>query len=187
MNILLIGMPGSGKSTVATLLSEYLPTFQKIEIDDLIINKIGCSLEQYINKYGVEKFKLIENNIINKVIKKAQQSIISPGGSIVYYHDIMDYICKSDNFLVIHLHSELDDLLQRTECFKNRGVIMDKSVQFPYKQLFNERMPLYSEYSKKTFYTSHSSPQETTIDIINYLYTITELYNLDFEINNNDN
>ena len=175
MNILFIGMPGSGKSTIANLLSEYLPTFKKIEIDDIISEKIGCSLEKYINDNGSEKFKEIERDVIYEVLSNAERTIISPGGSIIYYDEIMEYVRKNKTFLIIHLHSELDDLLQRTECFKNRGVIMNKNAQFPYKQLFNERMPLYGEYAKKTFYTTFRSPEETTMDIVNYLYEITEL------------
>ena len=187
MNILLIGMPGSGKSTIANLLSQYFPTFTKIEIDDLIRETIGCSLEDFINKHGVDEFKIIEKQIVSDVIIHAERAIISPGGSIVYYDDLMKRVCNDKKFLVIHLHSELDDLLQRTDCFKNRGVVMNKNVQFPHKQLYNERMPMYREYANKTFYTTYCSPSQTTLDIVNYLCEINEIDKSNCETYNHKN
>jgi len=145
MNIVFIGMPGSGKSTVSSIVAEN-KNKTLIEIDSVIIEKLGMKLQKYIDMFGNQKFKEKENEIIMNIIKNSNNSIISTPGSIIYYTDVMEYIKNNKNYTTIYLECPLSFILERTNNFKDRGVVLNKDDKNPFKTLYDERVPIYEKY-----------------------------------------
>lgn len=145
MNILFTGLPGSGKSTISEIVSKSINK-ELIDIDSIIIKDIKMDLQKYIDTYGNEKFKAKEKEIILNIINKANNSIISPPGSIIYYEDIMELVMKKSNFIIVYLECDLKCILKRTNNFYNRGVVLDKNAEDPFDKLYKERVPLYEKY-----------------------------------------
>lgn len=145
MNILFTGLPGSGKSTISEIVSKSINK-ELIDIDSIIIKDIKMDLQKYIDTFGNDKFKEKERAIILNIINNANNTIISPPGSIIYYKDIMELIMDKDNFVVVYLECDLKRILKRTNNFYNRGVVLDKNAEDPFDKLYKERVPLYEKY-----------------------------------------
>ena len=145
-SIMLIGLPGSGKSYFCNKL-KYILNKEIIDLDKIIIDDIG-SLHDYINKHGVEKFTNKEYNICSKILDNYNNNIISPGGSIVYYDDIMSKLKKQTDIIIIFLNVSLNEVLKRTNNFENRGVVLDNTISKyeSYKKMYKERLILYKNY-----------------------------------------
>lgn len=167
MNILFIGMPGAGKSTLSHLLAKKINK-SHIEIDDIIRSKLGMQLQEYIDLYGNEKFKECEGEIILTLLKNAKDSIISPPGSIIYYTDVINYLKNNSNYIIIYLECSLNNILQRTNNFKDRGVIIDLNKENPYKALYEERAPYYESLCCLKYNTTEKE----------IIYTVQELENM---------
>ena len=163
MNILFVGMPGSGKSTISSLLSKKINK-SCIEIDEHIEKKINMPLQKFIDIYGNELFKEKEEEIILSILKSAKNNIISPPGSIIYYSSVMEYIRNNNNYIIIYLECSLERILNRTNYFKNRGVIMDLSLKNPYEVLYNERVPYYEKICN--FKCDSEQPLDILLDTI---------------------
>ena len=160
MNILLIGMPGAGKTTMCSLLSKKMNKMF-IEIDEIIESKLNMKLQAYIDTYGNEAFKKKEGEIILNILKTTKNGIISPPGSIIYYPKVIDYLKNNKDYLIIYLECSLESILKRTNRFKDRGVVMDISKTDPYLTLYNERVPLYESICT----VKVNSEQEITIQL----------------------
>lgn len=142
MNILFIGMPGAGKTTICSLLSEKINK-SLIEMDEIIESKLNMKLQTYMDRYGNESFKEKEGEIILQILKTTKNGIISPPGSIIYYPKVIDYLKNNKDYLIIYLECSLENILKRTNHFKDRGVVMNMNKKDPYLTLYNERVPYY--------------------------------------------
>ena len=107
-NITLIGMPGSGKTTLGKTLAEGL-SYHFIDTDDVIIETYGQPLMELIDKHGTEGFITLEGKILQSI--HTNRAVISTGGSAVYSDGAMQYL-KSTG-IVVYLHHQLDVLAQR--------------------------------------------------------------------------
>jgi len=135
-NIVIIGMPSSGKSTIGILLSE-LMNFSFLDCDDYIKQMEGMTLQQIIDERGVAEFKKIEQARIMEL--NVRNCVIAPGGSVVYYPKAVNHLKKSSIFIFLNVcFSELESRLKNAQM---RGIVGLKNKTF--KQLFNERLPLY--------------------------------------------
>ena len=174
MNLILIGMPGSGKSTISKLLSNKL-NMKYVDVDELIIEKIKSKLQDYIDNYGSEKFLNVEKSVLKECIENLNNTIISPPGSIIYHSEIYDYIIKNKNkFLILYLKCDLSLLLERTNNFKDRGVIIDYSYSNPIQKMYNERCILYEKWADITI-QSEGKPSDV-LKSINNTYLKSNLY-----------
>ena len=145
MNIIFIGMPGSGKTTISYILSKK-KNKNYIELDEIIEEKIGITLQEFIDLYGNEALNKTEKKIIIECLKNAKNSVISTPGSMIYYKDIMEYIKNNHLFTVIYLECDLKCILERTDHFKGRGVILDTTKENPFVFMYEERKPLYEQF-----------------------------------------
>ena len=161
-NVVLIGMPGAGKSTIGVLLAKSL--LMDFVDTDLIIQKIsGKALCDIINEEVIEKFINIENNVICN--EAFVNSVVATGGSVVYGKEAMEKL-KADG-ITVYLKVDSDELHSRIKNIHTRGIAMNEGQSLD--SLYNERAPLYAEYADITIECDGLSPEECVDLIINKL------------------
>ena len=144
MNIVLIGMPGSGKSTIGVLLAKSL-LMDFIDTDLLIQKNTGKSLSELISAHGVDGFNDIENRMLSAV--SCEHSVIATGGSAVYGTSAMENLKR--NAVTVYLKLEPSEIEKRIKNIKTRGISMKPGTTIA--DLYNERAPLYEMYADIVF------------------------------------
>ena len=154
LNLVLIGMPTSGKSTIGKTLSTKLNK-EFIDIDSYIENKYGISIGDYIREKGEKAFREIETMSI-KEIKDYSSSIISTGGGVVLNEENIDYLRQ--NGIIIFINRSLDKLFPSSD----RPLSSDKlSLETKY----NERIDLYKKYADYII-DNNKNIDDSTYDIV---------------------
>lgn len=153
-NIVLIGMPGSGKSTIGRLLAKELNKVS-IDGDTIIEQKEGMKLQEIINTKGNDYFTKLEEEVLSTL--ECENYIISPGGSVCYYPRAMKHL--SDIAEVIYLKVDFKSLEKRVHNLDSRGIVFKPGQSF--EDLYNERTPLYEKYAGLTIDSSKLSPKDT--------------------------
>lgn len=142
-NIVLIGMPGAGKSTIGVLLAKSL--LKEFQDTDLVIQrKCKKSLCDLMDEAGVSAFIDTENEIIKSC--DFENCVIATGGSAVYGREAMEKL--SENGTVVYLSIPVEELQRRIKNIHTRGVAMKKGTTL--YDLFEERRPLYEKYADIT-------------------------------------
>lgn len=139
-NIVLVGMPGVGKSTVGVILAKILG-YRFIDTDLLIQESEGRLLKEIIASEGIDGFIEIENKVNSQI--NAEKSVIATGGSVVYGREAMEHLCEIGT--VIYLSLDYKKLRYRLGNIKNRGVVIRDGQKLI--DLYNERVPLYVKYA----------------------------------------
>ncbi|MEE1352801.1 MAG: shikimate kinase [Acutalibacteraceae bacterium] len=142
-NVVLIGMPGSGKSTIGVLLAKNL-SCQFLDSDLVIQEKIGSRLQDYIDKYGSAAFDEMEDQVNAGI--DVENTVIATGGSAVYGENAMRHFKEIGT--VVYLRVSFEDLLERIPNFESRGISIPEGMTF--QDLYNERIPLYERYADIT-------------------------------------
>jgi shikimate kinase len=142
-NITLIGMPGSGKSTVGIILAKGL-SFGFIDTDVLIQINRGKSLQDIIHGSDYLNLRKIEEEEILKI--NIDKHVIATGGSAVYSENAMSHLQNISN--IIYLDAEIDVIRSRIYNFETRGIAKSKTQTF--QDLFDERQALYRKYAEFT-------------------------------------
>lgn len=139
-NIVMIGMPGSGKSTVGAALAEKLG-MTYVDADRVIEAQYGLKLSQIIEKYGDDGFRQIENEVNASL--DLHRSVIAPGGSVVYGEEAMTHLREIAT--VVYLKLSYATIEERLGDLHARGVTLrpDQTLL----DLYNERIPLYEKYA----------------------------------------
>ena len=141
-NLILIGMPGAGKSSVGVLLAKALgKTF--IDTDLLIQKNEGRLLQDIINNDGLDKFLVIEENTILGL--DTENSIIATGGSVVYSRRAMEHLKAKG--IAIYLKVGLFKLTQRLKNMRTRGIAMKNGQSL--SDLYRERTPMYEKHEER--------------------------------------
>ena len=142
-NIILIGMPGCGKSTVGVVLAKVLG-MDFIDSDLVIQKEMGAKLSQLIDQHGNAGFREIENRI--NAAMEAENSIIATGGSVVYGEDAMRHL--KDIGTVVYLKLSYEAIEDRLGDLHARGVTIKPG--WTLRDLYNERVPLYEKWADVT-------------------------------------
>lgn len=142
-NIVLIGMPGVGKSTLGVVLAKELG-FEFVDADLLIQKREKKLLKDIIAEKGVEGFLAIENDVNASI--EAENTVISTGGSVIYGAEAMEHLKKIGT--VVYLKLDYATLDSRLGSLKGRGVVLKKGQNL--LDLYNERTPLYEKYADIT-------------------------------------
>lgn len=139
-NIVLIGMPGSGKSTVGVILAKVLG-YTFVDSDLLIQKEEKRLLKDIIAKEGQEGFLKIENRVNQSI--DGENTVIATGGSVVYCQEAMEHLRRIGTILYLKLDYQI--LNRRLSNLIGRGVVLKKGQTL--KDLYQERAPLYEKYA----------------------------------------
>jgi len=139
-NIVLIGVPSAGKSTVGVILAKTL-RMNFIDTDIVIQENTGRLLQEIITMDGIDAFLKIEESTILSL--NCTNSIIATGGSVVFRDKSMDYL-KTDG-LVIYLNIVFEEMVQRLNNITTRGIVLTEGQSL--LDMYNQRIPLYEKYA----------------------------------------
>lgn len=161
-NIVLIGMPGVGKSTVGVILAKVLG-YQFIDADLVIQQQEGRLLHEIIEEEGTEGFIQVENRVNASL--SASHAIIATGGSVVYGKEAMEHLREIGT--VVYLEVSFPVLEKRLADIKGRGVVL-KEGQNLY-DLYLERTPLYESYADIRISETGLDIEQTVEQIVSQL------------------
>lgn len=161
-NIILIGMPGSGKSTIGVVLAKVLG-YDFIDSDLLIQKKTKRLLWQIMEEKGIDGFNKIEEEVNSSI--KATNSVIATGGSAVYGEKAMKHLDEIGK--IIYLDVSYLTLKRRLGNLKKRGVVLKPNQTL--KDLYEERLVLYKKYADVTIHADHLDITQTISAIIKVL------------------
>ena len=139
-NIILIGMPGAGKSTIGVILAKVLGK-DFIDADLVIQKEEGRLLSQIIEENGTEGFLKVEERVNRGLNTK--NAVIATGGSVVYGHLAMEHLEKIGT--VMYLKLSYETVISRLRDIRGRGVVLREGQTL--KELYEERVVLYEKYA----------------------------------------
>lgn len=162
-NIVLIGMRGSGKTTIAKLLSQKLNR-EYLELDELMVKKAGLSIPNIVKRYGWEYFRDQESDIA-KMVSSYNNTIISTGGGIVTRNKNIKAIKK--NGVIIYLRTRIETLSNRIGNDSNRPSLTNKKTRREeMEELLKQRKKLYEQAADEIIDTDNLKPEEVTNQIL---------------------
>ncbi len=142
-NITLIGMPGSGKSTVGVVLAKTLG-FSFLDVDLVIQERQGKLLQELLNDLGTERFIDLEGETIRSL--SPSKTVLAPGGSCVLRHDAMLHLKSIGK--VVYLHLSYPALESRIHNLATRGIAFAPGQTL--RDVYDQRAPLYARYADLT-------------------------------------
>ena len=151
--ITLIGMPGSGKSTVGALLATHLD-LPLVDTDHLIEAREGQTLQQIMDGRGHKAFRQIEEAVLLEM--PLAPSVISTGGSVVYSDQIMARLAKAST--IVYLKARYETIEHRVSLAPLRGIASPGGQSL--EEIYRERVPLYERYSELSFATDTGNPDD---------------------------
>ncbi len=153
-NIILTGMPTSGKSTVGVILAKILGK-DFIDSDILIQKREGASLSEIIESKGIDGFLKCEEQALLAI--SVSNTVIATGGSAIYSEAGMKHL--SEEAVVIYLKIGQEDLKKRLKSIKERGVVMRPGESL--EDMFAARSELYERYADITVEEEGASVEDT--------------------------
>ena len=163
-NIVLIGMPGVGKSTVGVILAKVLG-YQFIDADLVIQERKNRLLHEIISEEGLDGFLKAEEEANVHIAKNEKKSIVATGGSVVYCEKAMQELKKTGR--IVYLKLEYEQLKKRLGNLKGRGVVLKDGQDL--KGLYEERIPLYEKYADLTVNEKNLDVEQTLQKIVDRL------------------
>lgn len=158
-NIVLIGMPGAGKSTIGVLLAK--STLMDFTDTDLLIQKkYSSALCDIISEKGIEEFLKIENDVICEA--EFSNCVVATGGSAVYGEEAMETLKSSGT--VVYLKVDAAELEKRINNIHTRGIAMKEGTTI--SELYSERAPLYEKYADITVDCASLTPEQCVDEIM---------------------
>lgn len=152
-NIVLIGMPGAGKSTIGVLLAKEAG-FDFLDTDIEIQNREECLLQDIVDQHGHLALRDIEASVCANL--EARHQVIATGGSVVYSPDAMAHLRTLGP--IIWLKVGYPEIEERIHNFEQRGLAKKEGQTL--QSLFDERQPLYEEYAEIIISCYNKSTEE---------------------------
>lgn len=164
-NIVLIGMPGTGKSTVGRALAERL-NFTFVDVDDLIVQAAGKTLPEILRTDGLEAFLAIEDQV-GRALERTN-TIISTGGSMVLSEGAMQHL-KEDS-LTIWLETPISQISERMpDDLVDRGIAAPTGMTI--REIYDYRKPLYTRYADLII-ASREGEDSTALQVEEVMHTL---------------
>lgn len=135
-NVILVGMPGAGKSTLGVVLSKRIG-YGYIDSDSVIVAREGKRLPELIAELGNDGFLDVEAKVNSAIC--ASRCVIATGGSAIYRSDAIQKL--KENGIVVYLKLSYEEICRRLGDLKTRGVVLKEG--FTFRDLYDERSPLY--------------------------------------------
>jgi len=142
-NIVLIGMPGAGKSSIGVLYAKAIG-YGYIDSDLLIQAREKKLLREIIEEKGVDGFNRVEEEVNSEIW--ADRCVIATGGSVIYGAEAMAHLKEIGK--IVYLELPYDEIARRLGDLKNRGVSIKEGTTL--KELYDERVVLYKKYADLT-------------------------------------
>ncbi len=139
-NIILIGMPGCGKSTVGVVLAKAMG-YRFLDSDLVIQETEGKLLSEIIEEDGLDGFISVENRINSNLSVK--RTVVATGGSVIYGREAMEHLRNIG--IVVYIRLPYEEIKHRLGDLTKRGVAIKDGQTL--KQLYDERSPLYEKYA----------------------------------------
>lgn len=169
MNYVLIGLPGSGKSTIGVMLAKYIG-YGFIDTDLMIQMQEKRKLSEIIAEEGSEGFIQIENRVLSCVA--ADRCVIATGGSAVYGPEAMEHFRNMGKIVYLKIsYSEMQHRIRNN--FRKRGVVLRHGESE--SDLYRERVPLYEKYADITIDEGGRDSEETLQTLLHEIEKDTEL------------
>jgi len=162
MNIYLMGMMGSGKSTVGKTLSQQLGK-PFIDLDLEIEQSTGKTISEIFENDGAEHFRNIESN----QLQQHSDSIVACGGGIILKEE--NRVIIKENGKAILLTASIPELSNRLSASANRPLLTDDNMEETLTKLWLERQLLYLSTADYTIETDGKTPEKITEEILNQL------------------
>lgn len=143
MNIILIGMPGAGKSTIGVILAKALG-MDFLDTDLCICKQTGKTLQQILDSDGLDAFLQIEEDVVCGL--SPENTVIATGGSVPMRKKAMRHMRSLGT--IIYLKVELSELSQRLSNIKTRGIAFGPGENL--QTLYEKRVPVYEAWADKT-------------------------------------
>ena len=161
-NIVLIGMPASGKSTAGVILAKMLG-MDFVDTDLVIQQREKALLRDLIEEYGVEGFMEREEKAVLSV--SPVNTVIATGGSVVYSEKAMRHLSSIGT--VVYLKVAENELLRRLHDIRERGVVLKDGETF--KEMFDSRSILYERYADITIEEGSAGIEATLSEMLKEL------------------
>ena len=145
MNILLVGLPGSGKSTFGKQLAEK----EKIaffDVDVILENQFGCSITDFVEKFGWPAFREKEFDAVKQLLTQNQEAVIAPGGGFFTTQEKVDFAKAHAH--CIFLNTPLPTIIERLSALSetaHRPLLNNQPLSDKLQELYSERLPFYTQ------------------------------------------
>jgi len=164
-NIFLIGLMGSGKTSIGKILAKNLKK-NFLDIDNEIINKMNLTISEIFEKYGEIKFREMESEILH-ALTIDKNAVISTGGGIILNKKNISKMKEMG--VIVHLDIDTKTQIFRVKNTKNRPLLDGKGLQDKLKKMKIERDKIYKEVSDITIITTKKSRSNILTEIENKL------------------
>lgn len=161
-NIVLIGMPGSGKSTVGVLLAKAIG-YSFVDTDLIISRKAGKPLQKILDEDGLNGFLRLEEKVGAELV--CDHTVVATGGSMVMSDTAMQNLKKGGK--VVFIDVPLDEIKRRVTNIKTRGIAFDKGETLD--DVYEKRNPLYNKYADISVEFSTGTIENTVEMIVDKL------------------
>lgn len=158
-NVVMVGMPGSGKSTIGVILAKSLG-FDFVDTDLVICKREGKKLQEIIDTEGLEKFLEIEQQVGEEI--SPVNSVVATGGSMILSDEAMKNLKKDG--IVVYVEVPLKILKKRITNMKTRGIAFKKGETL--EDIFRVRTPLYEKYADITITADENTVPEDCVNQI---------------------
>ena len=164
-NIVLIGMPGTGKSVVGHALAQRL-NYTFVDLDESIVEATGKTLPEILREDGLEEFFKIEEKV--GVELNRTDTVVSTGGSMVLYEDAMAHL--RENGVIVWLETPLSQIVERMPLnLTDRGIAAPAGMTL--RQIYEQREPLYAKYAD-LIVVSRDGADGTAREVLQMLRTV---------------
>jgi shikimate kinase len=163
-NIILIGLPGAGKSTLGIVLAKIL-NYAFVDADLLIQEQTDKTLQMIIDAMGPQGFIEVENEVLKQI--ERHRTIIATGGSAVYSDEAMQHLKSIGT--VVQLKITYDELERRLGDLDERGVVLRNGKVVDLHALYDERTPLYEKYADYSIDVSDITVREAARNLADLL------------------